>query len=110
MLSVIALASDSVLMLMVDPLECVEVTGLLPLELLANWGAAVTDVLVDEEVERVTSVVVLNEDGAELMELEEEEEEDDDDDDDDDAEVVMLEVGADGAMGGDEEAGVLATG
>jgi hypothetical protein len=91
MLSVIALWSDNVLMLMVDILEWAEVTGPLAPALLANCGAAVTD--------------VLDEDSAELMGLLKEE-----DEEDDAAEVVILDEMAEELISGGDEAGVLATG
>jgi hypothetical protein len=96
---VIALASDNVLMLMVDSLERLEVTCPLALAVLANCGAAVTDVLVDDEVERVTRVVMFDGDGTELAGIEEE-----------DAEFVMLEVMAAELIDGEEEGTVLVTG
>src|SRR2546429_8453506 len=62
-LSVTALCSDKVLILMVDILDWV---------VEASSGAAVGDVVVDVEVELLSKVVVLDKGGAELMELNEE--------------------------------------
>lgn len=77
--------------------------------MLANCGAAVTNVLLD--VERVTKVVVLGEGGAELVELEGEEEDDDKGEEaeeyDGDAEFAILGGIAEETVGGDEEAVVL---
>jgi hypothetical protein len=88
-------------------------------------------VLVDDEVERVTNVVALADDGTELMRLEGDDEDDEDAEDvrldvvaedvrldvvaddvrlDVVAEDVRLDVVAEEFIGGDEEAGVLATG
>lgn len=95
----ITLASDNVLMLMVDTLERLEVTCPLAPAVLANCGAAVADVLVDDEVELVTSVVMFDGDGTELAGIEEE-----------DAEFVMLDVVAAELIDGEEEGTVLVTG
>ena len=95
-LSVIALWSDNVLIFIVDTLECV----------VANSGAAVTDVLPEVAVERVTNVVVLGEAEAELLGLEEAREEDEEED----AEDVVVDVIAAALIVGDEGAGVLTTG
>ena len=97
MLSVIALASDNVLMLIVDMLEGLEVPCLLAPAVLANCGAAVMDMLISDEVEPVTRVVRFDMAGIELAAI---------GDDDESAEFVMLDVTDDCIDMADAEAGV----
>ncbi len=100
MLSVMALASDNVLMLMVDMLEGLEVPCPLARAVLANCGAAVTDMLTSDEVEPVTRVVRFDRDGIELAAI---------GDDDEGAEFVMLDVVAAELINDEEETTGLAT-
>jgi hypothetical protein len=100
MLSVMALASDNVLMLMVDMLVGLEVPCPLAPAVLDNCGAAVTDMLISDEVEPVNKVVRFDRDGVELAAI---------GDDDESVEFVMLDVVAAELINGKEEATGLAT-